>query len=180
MQTEFEVKVLEIDLDKIRLKLRDLGAQFVGEGKMRRYVYDFSPIRKNSWVRLRDEGGNVNLTVKEIQDDGVDGTKELEVAVGDFDKMHLMLQKLGYVARAYQENWRESYLYNGVMLELDSWPMIPAYLEIEAASEIAVMEVLKELNLDESKVTSENTTKVYARYGIDIHAFKELRFENEI
>ena len=45
-------------------------------------AYDFTLANSNSWVRLRTDGNKTTLTVKEIHnDDGVDGTKELEVSV---------------------------------------------------------------------------------------------------
>ncbi|MBT6143548.1 hypothetical protein HOH51_03475, partial [bacterium] len=54
MQIEFELKVLDIDLDKIRIKLRDLGAQFVGET---------SALNPNVVVSIGYENGSVaNIT----------------------------------------------------------------------------------------------------------------------
>ena len=42
MQIEFEVKVLDIDSDAVVVKLKALGAEFVGNKDSRRYVYDFT------------------------------------------------------------------------------------------------------------------------------------------
>lgn len=60
-------------------------------------------------------------------------------------------------------------------LEIDEWPLIPPYLEIEAASAEAVRRVASLLGYDEALLTSENTTKVYRRYGIDLAEHRELR-----
>jgi len=176
MQIEFELKVLDVDASLVREKLKNLGAEFVENKDSRRYVYDFNPANPNSWVRLREMGGELTLTIKEIEHDGIDGTKELEVVVSDFDSMHAILQKLGYKPRAYQENKRESYELDGVQIEIDSWPKIPVYLEIEGKDEASVNDVLKRLDLGDKIITSENTTKVYARYGINLHDIKDLRF----
>ncbi len=183
MQIEFEVKVLDVDVDSVRTRLLELGANKIGEFDSRRFVYDFSPVKENSWLRLREQGqqgqqgAQVQLTIKEIEHDGVEGTRELEVLVEDFDKMHAILQKLGYQSRAYQENRRESWELDGVQVEIDFWPRIPAYVEVEGDSEESVMQVLAKLQLNDGVVTSENTTKVYARYGLDLQAIKDLRFE---
>jgi len=177
MQIEYELKVLDVDVEEVRNRLVELGAKKIGDADSQRYVYDFTPVKENSWVRLRNQGGQVTLTIKEIEHDGVDGTKELEIVVSDFDQTHKILEKLGYQFRAFQENKRESWELNGVQIEIDSWPMIPIYLEIEGSSESVVMDVLSKLNLSDKQVTSENTTKVYARYGLDLHEIKDLRFE---
>ena len=177
MQIEFEVKVLDVDVESVRARLIELGANKIGEFDSRRFVYDFSPVKPNSWLRLRQQGTQVQLTIKEIEHDGVEGTRELEVVVDDFDNMNAILQKLGYQSRAYQENRRESWELDGVQVEIDFWPRIPAYVEVEGDSEESVMRVLGKLELNAGVVTSENTTKVYARYGLDLHAIKDLRFE---
>jgi len=176
MQIEFEAKVLEVDAQVVRDKLKSLGAKFIGNKDSRRYVYDFTPVNPNSWIRLREMGSELTLTIKEIAHDGVDGTKELEVVVSDFDSMHAILQKLGYTPRAYQENKRESWELDGVQIEIDSWPMIPVYLEIEGKDEASVNDLLMRLDLGDKIITSENTTKVYARYGINLHEITDLKF----
>ena len=48
MKTEFEAKILEIDVDKIISILNRLGAKKVVENKQRRFVYDFTPKKENS------------------------------------------------------------------------------------------------------------------------------------
>lgn len=53
---------------------------------------------------------------------------------------------------------------------------IPPYLEIEAASPDEVLRVAALLGYDESRLTNENTTKVYLRYGIDLSAYDTVTF----
>ena len=48
MPIEFEAKILEIDVDKIVLKLDSLGAIKIGENMQKRLVYDFNPQKDNS------------------------------------------------------------------------------------------------------------------------------------
>lgn len=176
METEFEAKVLDVDIDSLRARLDSLGAEKRGDKEQKRYVYDFKPPREDSWVRLRTDGETTTLTVKEIHNDEVDGTKELEVEVSDFRKTHLLLRKLGYEAKGYQENRRESYLLDGLEVEIDSWPRIPPYVEVEGKSSEEVEETLKRLGFDPSEATSMNTTGVYGKYGIDLNTIKELKF----
>jgi adenylate cyclase class 2 len=89
------------------------------------------------------------------------------------------LGKLGYTPKAYQENRRHSFKLDGAQLEIDSWPRIPTCLEIEADSTAEVVRVAALLGFTEAELAGENTTKVYARYGIDLSSIADLRFDTE-
>jgi len=177
METEFETKILDVDVALMKQLLEEIGATFVKEKFQQRYVYDFTPVNPNSWVRLRTDGNKTTLTIKEIHSDDVDGTKELEIIIDNFEIMHLLLEKLGYTARAYQENKRTSYTLGGVDIEIDEWPMIPAYIEIEGKNYMEVEGIVKILGYNMSQTIAINTKKVYAKYGIDLDKEKILKFE---
>ena len=174
--TEFEAKILNVEPEKIRALLAEAGAEHVADRFQRRYVYDI-PDRPGSWVRLRDTGSGVTLCVKEIHSDAIDGVTETETAVGDFDATNTLLGKIGYQPKAYQENRRSSWTLDGAAIEVDEWPLIPPYLEIEGNSADHVHATALALGLPLAELTSENTTKVYRRYGIDIEAIPRLTFE---
>ncbi|MCK5332760.1 CYTH domain-containing protein [Candidatus Parcubacteria bacterium] len=176
MQTEFEAKILEIDVEKIISELNLLGAIKIGEKLQKRFVYSFAPVRENSWVRLRTDGEKTTMTIKEIHSDDINGTKELEISVDSFEKTNLFLEKLGYVASGYQENRRISYLLDDVEIEIDFWPQIPPYMEIEAKSVAKVEMMIEKLGFEKSQATSINTIEVYRKYGIDLQSIKELKF----
>ncbi len=177
MHTEFEEKVLEVDVESMISKLKLLGATKVGEWFQKRYVYDFTPVRENEWIRLRTNGEKTTLTYKNVEKDTVDGTKELEIEVSDFEETNEMLNILGYKAKGYQENKRIRYMFDGAEIDIDSWPMIPTYMEIEAESEEKVKEVEGKLGVDLSKVTALNCDNIYSDiYGIDLKGVKDLRF----
>jgi len=174
---EYEAKVLDIDVDKVARLIVDKGGMDLGEMLQRRYVYDIEPGDASRWMRLRDTGSQVTLTVKEIDSDAIGGTRETETQVGDFETTNALLGKLGHAPKAYQENRRHSFTLDGAQLEIDTWPRIPAYLEIEADSRAAVVRVAALLGYTEADLTGENTTKVYARHGIDLSTITELRFD---
>ncbi|MCC9308980.1 class IV adenylate cyclase [Kitasatospora sp. RB6PN24] len=174
--TEFEAKLLNIHPEKIRTLLTEAAATYLGDRFQRRYVYDI-PGRPGAWVRLRDTGVEVTLCVKEIHSDTIDGATETETTVGDFDTANALLAKLGYQPRAYQENRRSSWTLGGAAIEIDHWPLIPPYLEIEGGSAEHVHSTALALGLPLNELTSENTTKVYRRYGIDIEAIPRLTFD---
>ncbi len=178
MNTEFEERVLEVNIEEIIQKLESLNAVKVGEWHQKRYVYDFNPKRENEWIRLRDTGDEITLTYKNVENNTIDGTKELEIAVPDFEKTNEMLKILGYTPKAFQENKRIRYLIDGVEVDIDSWPLIPTYMEIEGRSIEDVKKVENILGVDDKKITALNCQDIYKEvYGIDINKIKELRFE---
>jgi adenylate cyclase class 2 len=174
---EYEGKVLDIDSERVKARILSAGGrQIAGPQLMRRYVYDIVPGDMTKWIRLRDTGTETTLCVKEIRSDSIDGTLEVETAVGDFTATNDMLRMLGFTPKSYQENRRTSFVLDDVQLELDEWPQIPPYMEIEGRTKEDVLRVAALLGYDEEQLTGENTMKVYARYGIDLADIPDLRF----
>ncbi|WP_371793573.1 CYTH domain-containing protein [Streptomyces sp. NBC_01471] len=177
---EYEAKHLDIDPQAMTAHIAEAGGKHVGDQLMRRYVYDTLPAVAGRWIRLRDTGRAVTLCVKEITSDEIDGTSETETTVGDFETAHALLGRMGIAPRSYQENHRSSWLLDGVRLEIDSWPLIPPYLEIEGDDAEHVRSTARRLSIPADSLTSENTTKIYARYGIDLETVADLRFPAEL
>jgi adenylate cyclase class 2 len=179
MPAEYEAKVLDIDPSATQELILAKGGVPVGQALLRRFVYDIAAGDESRWIRLRDTGGKATLTVKEISHDGIDGTYEVEVGVDDFTATNELLGRLGFAPKSYQENRRASFTLDGARLEIDEWPMIPPYLEIEADTPDDVIEIAARLGYTEDQLTSENTMKVYRRYGLDLTAYPQLSFDAE-
>lgn len=177
MAIEYEARVLEIDPEQIKQKIVSLGGRAVRESLMRRYVYSINKQDLNRFIRLRDTGFEVTLTYKEIKHDGIHGTEETELVVDDFDTTDEFLSRLGHLEKWYQENYRSSFQLEGARLEIDRWPMIPPYLEIEADSYDEVIRIASLLGFQEDELIGENTLKIYAHYGINLKKIKDLRFD---
>jgi adenylate cyclase, class 2 len=173
---EHEAKILDIDPDTAERLILDKGGRKLGERFMRRYVYDITPGDQSKWIRLRDTGDEITLTVKQITSDAIDGTHEIEVGVDDFATTNALLGVMGFTAKSYQETKRTSFVLGGAQVEIDTWPQIPPYLEIEAGSKDEVVRVAGLLGYTEANLTGENTVKIYARYGIDLNSVPALRF----
>lgn len=177
MKTEYEIRILEINKEEIIKKLEELGAIKKGKFEQKRYVYDLKPAEKGKWIRLRTNGEHTTLAYKDVVSNTIDGTKEVEFEVEDFHKANEFLKKIGFENRSYQENERIQYILNDVEIDIDSWPMIPTYMEIEGKSEKEVLNMKKILDIDESKVTTLNCDDIYKQiYKIDISKIKELKF----
>ncbi len=178
MHIEYEARILEIDKEKLIKKIEHLGAKKIAEFNYKRRVYDFNPKCDNKWIRLRTDGNKTTLTIKKIQTKNIDGTKEMEIEVSNFEETNLILEELGYKSRSYQENKRIRYLLNDVELDIDSWPYIPTYLEIEGKDKESVLNMIKLLEVNNDKVTTidvENIFKTF--YNIDIKAIPVISFD---
>lgn len=178
MQSEIEIRLLECDEEKMIEKLKASGAEFVGDWVQMRNCYDFNPVTENSWIRLRTNGEETTLTIKEIKDKTIDGTKELEIVVSDFDKTDEMLNKLGYVARSVQENRRIRYMLDNVEIDIDFWPNIPTYVEFEGKSKQDIINVCKKLGVDFSSLSTMDVASLYEYYGFGRDAINNLVLED--
>jgi len=152
MQTEIEAKWLNINLNEIREKLKDVGAVCVNpERLMMRRAYDYPDKRLSKvggWVRVRNEGDKISLSYKELNDRTLHGTKEISVLVDDFGKTCSFLDAIGLKSKAFQETKRESWEFGDVEIELDTWPWIPSFVEIEARNENELKTMAEKLGLD--------------------------------
>lgn len=150
MDSEIEAKFLNIDHGEIRDKLKTLGAQCEQPMRlMRRVTIDTPDMKeKDAFLRIRDEGHRVTMTYKQFDELTVDGAKEIEVTVGDFDKTIQLLAAAGLPYGSFQESKRETWRYGDVEIVLDEWPWLKPYIEIEGRSESVLREVAIELDLN--------------------------------
>ena len=176
MKTEYEIRVLEINVEEMTKKLEKMGAKKVGEFEQKRYVYDLKPAEEGKWIRLRTNGKKTTLTYKDIVSHTIDGTKEVEITVDNFEATNEFLEKIGFVYKNYQENRRVQYVLDGIEIDFDSWPQIPTYMEIEAENEEKVKEMIEILNIEKEKITAMHTQDIYENYGICLPEIRELKF----
>ena len=81
MNTEYEIRILEIDHEKIVQKLESLGAKKTIDALQERYIYDVIPKDDHKWIRLRTNGVKTTLTIKDLKARTIDGMKEIEIEV---------------------------------------------------------------------------------------------------
>lgn len=179
MDIENEGRVLNINPEQVLYNLREIKAKYKHSLFQKRYVYDFHPPVKGKWIRLRTNGRITTLTIKEIMNNGVDGTKELEIEVSDFEKTNEILCKLGYMPRAYQENYRIEFEGENYCADIDYWPQLGVYLEIEADTSEHVYQVFSLLGFERVDVTGENVDLLYQKKQIALDKIKCLKFTHE-
>lgn len=180
MKIEYEVRMLNVDLQSMIEEVQKIGAIKIESYLQRRYVYDFVPVQKGRWIRLRTNGIESTLAIKEIKSLKIDGTRELEIKVSSFEGTNKILEKLGYFPRNYQENYRIEYNLNDVVFDFDKWPSIPPYLEIEGKTEQSVLSAMEKLKIQENQVTTMNIENIYRTYyQIELDSIQSLKFSDE-
>lgn len=179
MKSEYEVRFLNINKDEFVKKLEENNAKFVGDWLQKRYVYDFNPKIDNKWIRLRTNGEISTLTIKEITDTKIDGTKELEIVVSDFEDTNKILEELGYRARSVQENKRVRYMLDDVEIDIDTWPGVNTFVEFEGKNEDDIKNVVKKLGMNFEESTTMDVHSIYLSLGYNQEEMNNLSFKEE-
>jgi len=185
MQTELEAKFLDINHDQIRQRLKEIGAvcKFPMR-QMRRNNFDYPDKRLEKiggWVRVRDEGDKITMSYKQLNDRSLQGTKEVNLEVSDYQAAYNFLTSIGLKDDNYQETKRESWEYDGVQIELDEWPWIKPFVELEGDGEPKLKEVASKLGLDWDKAVHGSVEVAYlAEYDVteqEVDNWPEIKFE---
>lgn len=140
MKTEFEVKFVNVNHDNMRIKLNNVGAKLTQPMRlMRRAIIENELLKsRDAFLRVRDEGDKITLTYKQFSNLSIDGAKEHEIVVSDFQETVDLLAAAGLPHRSIQESKRETWTFDGAEIVLDEWPWLNPYIEIEAENEEAV------------------------------------------
>ena len=105
----------------------------------------------------------------------------MEIEVSSFEETDKILNELGYVSHTYQENKRTRYVLDGVEIDIDTWPYIPTYVEIEGKNAEEVESTINKLNLDKTKQTTIDVQGVFKEfYNIDIAKMPIVKFGEEL
>ncbi|MBW2973426.1 class IV adenylate cyclase [Candidatus Woesearchaeota archaeon] len=163
---EIEVKILDIDKDKIIKKIEEAGAKKIFEGDT---ISHFFYMPEEETLRLRQEGNKTFLTYKKKEPHKtLKIMEELEVDISDIEEMKKILEKLGFKMRQSFTKHRISYKLNKARYEIDTWPEIPTYLEVEAPTEKDIKDALEIIGLDIKNSVPWSANEVYKKYGKDI------------
>lgn len=184
METEIEAKWLDIDTEGFRKTLRAVRANLlVPERLMSRRVFDYEDHRLEKiggWVRVRDEGDKITMSYKQLNDRTLHGTKEVTIIVNDFASACSFLESVGFVCDSFQETKRESWKLGDVEIEIDTWPWIPSFVELEAKNEDSLKDAAKTLGLDYALALHGSVETAYqAVYDVteeEIDNWTEIRF----
>ena len=179
-----EIRFLEIDKKNLIEKLHSLGAKDLGEVMLEEaIIYDkeLKWIEEKRFVRVRKTGEKILLTYKENKEQVIDSAKEIEFEINDFEKAVLLFEKVGLYPIRRQQKLRHTLILNGVTFDIDTWPRIPAYVELEGDSEESLRKVVDLIGYDwKDMITEDAKSVIENRYNIPVgtmHWFTFDRFE---
>ncbi|MFQ9297462.1 MAG: hypothetical protein ACLR4X_03430 [Clostridia bacterium] len=141
------------------------------------------------WIRLRKtiektqdkKIESVTLTVKHIlkaNETNIQQMQETEIRVNSFEETNELLEKIGFFHRSYQEKKREKYILNEHEIDIDTWPGIPTYFEVEGKDKKDLEEILNILGYSFDDAISCTVDEIYRKIGMDINNMSELKFED--
>lgn len=104
---------------------------------------------------------------------------ETEMQVPSMEEANNFLEALGISHKCYLEKKRTTYELNNHLIEIDTWPKIPTYFELEGKDERDIEETLNLLgySMKDKNVVSCIVDEIYEMYGFQKTTnFKELKF----
>jgi len=170
---EHEIKVLDVDIEKLEEKLNEIGAKKVYDD-VRTIITLDTPERmflneKDKLIRVTDEENikvsmHVNQSNPEIKEAIKFKTSRLKETMDFF-------QQLGLNPISNVKANRISYELGKIDFDIDKFPAIPAFLEIDIEfledEGYKLDDLLKKLGLENNKVVVMGTEDIHKLYGID-------------
>jgi len=175
MAIETEIKLLGINLDKVNCALEECGAILMYERFLRNTIFYTFQENDYEYLRVRDDTVEVTLTYKKIQSDGL-STIEQEIMVNSYDETIKLLFSLGLRRKRVDEKKRRRYKLHNAIVDIDFWPNIPPYIEIEAPTEQDIRDACIKLGLEFNSRFMGDTLDVFRHYGIDPEFTTEMSF----
>ncbi|MFA6430583.1 MAG: class IV adenylate cyclase [Candidatus Paceibacterota bacterium] len=180
MKTEIETRFLDINKEDLILKLREFGAVDMGEIKLDEVIFydkEMNSLKENSFTRLRKKGEKITLTYKKNKEQLVDSAREIEFGVSDFFGAKSFLEAIGLIAYRVVEKYRHTFELGGVTLDIDTWPKIPPYVELEGDSVDSLKSVAQKLGLAWESRFDQDARFVFKRYGYDFDNIRTVTFD---
>lgn len=186
MAQEIEAKILEISVPDVESTLAKLGAKKTHERLFRSISFDYPgfPLDKQAaWVRLRDEGDKITLAFKQrlgVTDlhkgTNDSGMEEIEFTVSDFETAKHFLLKLGLIEKFSQEKKRTTWTKGSVSYDIDTWPRLKPYLEVEGKTWEEVDAAIVELGFTLANKKICSATQIYEMEGIRDKDYIKMTF----
>lgn len=160
------------------LKQEDL-LKVLNQNSFLEYMRQFHNNSKK-WIRLRKSNKKRTLAIKHILKEdgsGIQQMKETEIEVPSITEANEILQALGLCYKSYQEKRRISYKLQNHKIDIDTWPGIPSFFEIEGESKKEIEEILNLLGYTMKDTVSCTADEIYEQNGKSMFYQRELKFE---
>ena len=173
---------MDINSKALINKLRSEGAQDLGGDFLREIIFYDKKLKwqykEKKFVRLRKTKEGIFAAFKHNEEDIAAGTKEIEFQVGDFDKAKEFLEEIGLVSFRRGEKKRRTFKLDKVIIDIDTWPSVPTYVEFEGLDEKSLKKVAARLGFNWSKAVFESPRFIIEkRYRIPVSKLHFFTFQ---
>ncbi len=152
---ETETKILDVNWDEMVEVLKQIGASHVSD---REFAVDWyrpkgEKLGEENWyLRTRSwKDGEAEVTWKGKREVFSNSRRHEEINTGITDALQMgkLFEMIGLEHYAHQEKKRSSWTFNEWKFDLDQYPGMPAYLEIEGKGDEHIMDAVALLRLEE-------------------------------
>lgn len=167
---EREVKIVDVDPQAVRDKLRKHEIDKKKEGEIQSRFYDFpdSRIEANGVLRLRQYSEESFVTYKAMNEqDTIKNMNEIEFHVDDLDATAAMFEALGLKEIRSSSKYREKWHDGEIEYVLDKYDEIPWVLEIEAPDEQQLEAAVTDLGYSMDETKAWDAADLFAAYDVE-------------
>lgn len=181
MVKELEVKVLDVDIEKIENKLKSLGAKLISKEVQINTLIDSNerPIKSylDAYLRIRESKDLINdveditLTLKKnIKNKDLRENIELNTRIEDKDTMLNILKDLGFNKVSVGHKERTSYILEGARIDLDTWDKDTypkPYMEIEVEKVEDLHKIIDLLEIDKNNISTKSIVELRRELNLE-------------
>lgn len=172
---EKEIKILDVDVDILKGKLEEIGAKKVYDDVRTITTFDTEEgeylLKEDKLIRITEEE-TVKVTMH-VNNSKKEEKRVIKYKVSRTKEQEDFLKQLGLVPISRVKARRVSYELSGIDFDIDVFPKIPPFLEIdvETLDEKDIKSLLDSLELSNKKLVIMGTEDIHKLYEIDY--FKE-------
>ena len=184
IKREIEIRLYDIDVKKIKNILKKNNAKLVQKKTLiGAILYHHPKGKKDSFIRIRDEGKQITMTIKTDLDSKY--VIEREVEINSIEEGDAILTFLGCKKKYQFQKFRETWSLKGCKeIVFDAHPGMPTYMEIDCHSIESLKKISKLLGYNISDHSKKKVDDIYYDlYGIKLtkkqkNSIKESTFES--
>lgn len=179
MHKEIETRFLDINKEGLIKKLISLSAVDNGENKLEEIIFydkDLNWLNENKLVKLRKSKDVVKLIYKNNKEQTTDSAKEIEFEISNMEAGRDFLEAVGLKQYRIIEKYRHTFILDNVTIDIDTWPKIPVYVELEGDSIDSLKGIAERLGLNWENRFDMDPRFVFKKYGFDFDKIKVVTF----
>lgn len=169
---EIEVKFLKVDLPDLKKRLKRLGAKRVFPPTLFRAMHFQHPDlgkRYFNLFRLRLEGKELVLATKNVVPGGkfkIEEEREIQIH-SDMKAVQKFLEGMGFRVSRELEKFREEYKIGKLKIEIDRYPKMKPYAEIEGPNKKVIRALAEKLGFDFKDASNATATEIIKEAGLN-------------